>query len=99
MFSEISLLSLSFLFFDEAVHITDQHTKGQKEKDCSTYRYSTAVRFRRYAGDTERRREREEREERKRGEQEKRERAKLEWERLEGTEQMEETEERTEKRT
>ena len=30
---EVSLLSLSFCFFAKAVHIIDQHAKGQKEKD------------------------------------------------------------------
>ena len=35
MFYEVSLLSLSFgsFFEEEAVHIIDQHAKGQKEKD------------------------------------------------------------------
>ena len=31
--SAVSLLSLRFLLFEEAVHIIHQHAKGQKEKD------------------------------------------------------------------
>ena len=40
--------NLKFCFLKQAVHVIDQHVKGQKQKDESTHRYSTTVWIGRY---------------------------------------------------